>query len=89
VLDVRHEKQATPFVEQFGPSLWNSLPYEQVRDRYLELPTDKTLIVFCNAGSRSFEIQVFLDYVGVKNSIVLPGGFNVLKRMGADWLPVT
>ncbi|MCP4343649.1 MAG: FAD-dependent oxidoreductase [Desulfobulbaceae bacterium] len=89
VLDVRHEKQATPFVEQFGSSLWNSLPYDQVRDRYLELPKDKTFIVFCNAGSRSFEIQVFLDYVGVKNSIVLPGGFNVLKRMGADWLPVT
>ena len=89
VLDVRHEKQATPFVEQFGPSLWNSLPYDQVRDRYSELPKDKTLIVFCNAGSRSFEIQVFLDYVGVKNSVVLPGGFNVLKRMGADWLPVT
>jgi NADPH-dependent 2,4-dienoyl-CoA reductase/sulfur reductase-like enzyme/rhodanese-related sulfurtransferase len=89
VLDVRHEKQATPFVEQFGPSLWNSLPYDQVRDRYLELPKDKTLIVFCNAGSRSFEIQLFLDYVGVENSLVFPGGFNVLKRMGADWLPVT
>jgi NADPH-dependent 2,4-dienoyl-CoA reductase/sulfur reductase-like enzyme/rhodanese-related sulfurtransferase len=89
VLDVRHEKQATPFVEQFGSSLWNSLPYDQVRDRYAELPADKTFIIFCNAGSRSFEIQVFLDYIGIKNSIVLPGGFNVLKRMGADWLPVT
>jgi NADPH-dependent 2,4-dienoyl-CoA reductase/sulfur reductase-like enzyme/rhodanese-related sulfurtransferase len=89
VIDVRHEKQATPFVEQFGSSLWNSLPYDQVRDRYAELPADKTFIIFCNAGSRSFEIQVFLDYIGIKNSIVLPGGFNVLKRMGADWLPVT
>ena len=89
VLDVRHEKQATPFVEQLGNSLWTSLPYDQVRDRYPELPKDKQFIIFCNAGSRSFEIQVFLDYVGIKNSIVLPGGFNVLKRMGADWLPVT
>lgn len=88
VLDVRHEKQAAPFIERFGTSLWSSLPYEQVRDRYKELPTDKKLIVFCNAGSRSFEIQTFLDYVGLKNSIVLPGGFNVIRRMGADWLPV-
>jgi len=88
VLDVRHEKQAAPFVERFGASLWNSLPYEQVRDRYKELPADKKLIVFCNAGSRSFEIQIFLDYVGIKDSIVLPGGFNVIRRMGADWLPV-
>jgi rhodanese-related sulfurtransferase len=89
VLDVRHEKQAAPFVEQFGASLWYSLPYEQVRDRYSELPTDKKFIVFCNAGSRSFEIQRFLDYVGIKNSTVLPGGFNVIRRMGADWLPVS
>lgn len=89
VLDVRHEKQALPFVEQLGASIWSSLPYDQVRDRYSELPTDKKLIVFCNAGSRSFEVQVFLDYVGIKNSTVLPGGFNVIRRMGADWLPVS
>ncbi len=88
VLDVRHQKQATPFVERFGTNLWLSLPYEQVRDRYRELPTDKTLIIFCNAGSRSFEVQVFLDSAGLKNNMVLPGGFNVIRRMGPDWLPV-
>lgn len=88
VLDVRHEKQAAPFVERFGSSLWSSLPYDQVRDHYSALPKDKNLIVFCNAGSRSFEVQVFLDYVGLKNNVVLPGGFNVIRRMGADWLPV-
>jgi len=87
VLDVRHTKQATPLVEHFGESLWASLPYDEIRQRYEELPTDKMLIIFCNAGSRSFEIQVFLDFVGRKNSLVLPGGFNVIKRMGADWLP--
>lgn len=89
VVDVRHPKQATPFVERFGSGLWCSLPYEQARDRYRELPADKTLILFCNAGSRSFEVQVFLDHVGLTNNLVLPGGFNVLRRMGADWLPVT
>ncbi len=88
VLDVRHESQAAPFVEKFGESLWLSIPYDQVRDRYQELPDDKTIIVFCNAGSRSFEIQVFLDSVGMTNNSVLPGGFNVIRRMGADWLPV-
>jgi len=25
--------------------------------------------------------------VGMKNNIVLSGGYNVLKRMGAVWLP--
>lgn len=87
VLDVRHEKEATPYVEKFGPSFWYSLPYEQIRDRYSELPEDKTMIIFCNAGSRSFEVQVFLEHVGLSNTLVLPGGYNVIKRIGADWLP--
>lgn len=88
VLDVRHEKQAAPFVERFGKEFWLSLPYDEVRDRYSELPADKMMVVFCNAGSRSFEIQVFLDHVGLKNNTVLPGGFNVVRRIGAEWLPV-
>jgi len=88
VLDIRHSKEAVPFVEHFGKSWWFSLPYNEIRDRYEELPTDKTLIIFCNAGSRSFEMQVFLDFVGYKNSLVLPGGYNVIRRMGIDWLPV-
>ncbi|MFW2369136.1 MAG: FAD-dependent oxidoreductase [Desulforhopalus sp.] len=88
VLDVRHEKQAAPFVERFGPEFWLSLPYDEVRDRYAELPTDKVMVIFCNAGSRSFEIQVFLDHVGRRNNTVLPGGFNVVRRIGAEWLPV-
>ena len=86
VLDVRHPKQAEPLVEKFGADLWCSLPYEQVRDRYNELAEDKTLIIFCNAGSRSYEIQVFLDSVGRANSMVLQGGYNIIRRIGADWL---
>ncbi|MBW1637091.1 MAG: FAD-dependent oxidoreductase, partial [Deltaproteobacteria bacterium] len=53
VLDVRHTQQATPLVEHFGEALWMSLPYDEMRERFAELPTDKTLIIFCNAGSRS------------------------------------
>ncbi len=87
VLDVRHEKEATPYIEKFGSSFWQSLPYDQVRRRYAELPSDKTIVIFCNAGSRSFETQVFLEHVGFSNTLVLPGGYNVIKRIGADWLP--
>lgn len=86
VLDVRHPKQADPLVEQFGENQWCSLPYEQIRDRYDELPQDKMLIIFCNAGSRSYEIQVFLDSVARRNTLVLQGGNNVIRRMGASWL---
>jgi NADPH-dependent 2,4-dienoyl-CoA reductase/sulfur reductase-like enzyme/rhodanese-related sulfurtransferase len=83
-LDVRHVKQAQPLVDRFGADQWLSMPYDEVRDRYPELPTDKTLIIICNAGSRSFEVQIFLDAMGWKNSLVMPGGFNLVRRMDAD-----
>ncbi|HKJ65861.1 MAG TPA: FAD-dependent oxidoreductase [Desulfopila sp.] len=86
-LDVRHEKQAEPFVQKYGADVWLSLPDDQIRERYRELPKDKMLIIFCNAGSRSYEIQIFLDSVGITNSLVLCGGYNVIKRIGAEWLP--
>jgi len=83
-LDVRHVKQAQPFVEKYGREKWISIPYDEVRDRYRELPQDKTLIIICNAGSRSFEIQVFLDAMDRKNTLVMPGGFNLVRRMDAS-----
>jgi NADPH-dependent 2,4-dienoyl-CoA reductase/sulfur reductase-like enzyme/rhodanese-related sulfurtransferase len=86
VLDVRHEREAAPLVERFGAAIWTALPYDQVRDRYSELSQDKTLVIVCNAGSRSFEIQVFLDHVGLKDNTVLPGGLNIIRRIGPDWL---
>lgn len=89
VVDVRHAVEATPFAEKFGEDLWISLPYDQVRARYAELPKDKKLIIFCNAGSRSFEVQVVLNSVGITDTLVVPGGFNVIRRMGVDWLPVS
>ncbi len=87
VVDVRHAIEAEPYMEKYGAQ-WISLPYDQVRTRYKELPADKQLVIFCNAGSRSFEVQVFLDQCGMKNSVVVPGGFNLFRRMGASWLPV-
>ena len=87
VLDVRHEKQAESFIERYGGKMWVSMPDDQLRERYEKLPRDKMLIIFCNAGSRSYEIQIFLDSVGLTNNLVLCGGFNVIKRIGADWLP--
>jgi rhodanese-related sulfurtransferase len=87
MLDVRHPKQADPFVDKFGPDRWLSLPYDEIRDRYEELPRDKTMVIVCNAGSRSYEVQRFLDHHGYSNNTVLAGGINVVKRMNVDWLP--
>ncbi len=87
VLDVRHAIETEPYVEKYGQQ-WISLPYDTIRERYNELPKDKRLVIFCNAGSRSFEVQVILQQCGIENSVVVPGGFNLLHRMGVSWLPV-
>mgnify|MGYP000612116580 CR=1 FL=1 len=62
------------------------LANHEVRARHEEIPDDKTLIILCDAGTRSYEVQVFLDHIGKRNSLALSGGFNVIRRIGADWL---
>jgi NADPH-dependent 2,4-dienoyl-CoA reductase/sulfur reductase-like enzyme/rhodanese-related sulfurtransferase len=86
-LDIRHPKEAAEFVQKFGPELWKAIPYVNVRARYKELPEEKMLIIICDAGTRSSEVQVFLDSVGLGNNLVLGGGFNAIRRIGADWWP--
>ncbi len=86
-LDIRHPKEVGPFIEKFGPERWLGIPYNEVRARYRELPADKTMIVLCDAGTRSFEIQSFLDSVGLGMTLVLSGGFNVVRKIGVDWYP--
>ncbi len=87
-LDIRHSAEATPFVEKYGEEKWKAVVYNEVRDRHEEVPADKTLIILCDAGTRSYEVQVFLDSIGKTNTLVLSGGFNVIRRLGVDWYPI-
>ncbi|MDY0390834.1 MAG: FAD-dependent oxidoreductase [Desulfobulbus oligotrophicus] len=86
VLDVRHPLEATPCIEKFGAHRWVGLEYGQVRQRYQELPTDKTYVIFCNAGTRSYEVQLFLDHIGSYTTMVLCGGTNLISRLKPDWM---
>ncbi len=86
-LDIRHPQEAKPFVEKFGKNTWIAISYNEIRRRYKELPTGKKLIILCDAGTRSFEIQSFLDSVDLNNSLVLGGGFNMIRKIGVDWYP--
>lgn len=86
-LDLRHPNEAEIFVEQYGKDRWLSLPYVEIRERHQELPENKTMLIICDAGTRSSEIQIFLDHVGLINNLVLGGGFNLIRRMGVDWWP--
>jgi NADPH-dependent 2,4-dienoyl-CoA reductase/sulfur reductase-like enzyme len=86
VLDLRHPMESAPYVEKYGADKWRALEYGQVRARHHELPAGKNWILLCNAGTRSYEIQVFLDHFGKSDSMVLCGGSNVLSRLEVDWL---
>jgi len=86
-LDIRHPKEAEEFVNTFGNDLWKAIPYVNVRSRFQELPDDKMLIIICDAGTRSSEVQIFLDSIGLANNLVLSGGFNAIRRIGAEWWP--
>ncbi len=86
LLDLRHPKEAAALKEKF-PEIWIDIPYDQVRSRYRELPADKFLVLNCNSGTRSYEVQRFLDSVGITNTGVLQGSFNVVRRLGVSWWP--
>lgn len=88
-LDIRHPNETRVFVERFGAGKWVSVPYVDIRGRYQELPRDKTMLIICDAGTRSSETQIFLDSMGLTNNLVLGGGFNVIRRLGVTWWPQT
>ncbi|PID72705.1 MAG: pyridine nucleotide-disulfide oxidoreductase [Desulfobulbus propionicus] len=85
VLDIRHPNEAAPYVAKYGSEKWIALNYEVIRQKSDEVPDDKTLIILCNAGTRSYEVQVFLDHIGKTNNYVLGGGTNVFSRLDVDW----
>jgi NADPH-dependent 2,4-dienoyl-CoA reductase/sulfur reductase-like enzyme/rhodanese-related sulfurtransferase len=85
ILDIRHPLEAAPYIEKYGADRWVALQYEHLRARHGELPAGKTWIIVCNAGTRSYEVQVFLDHLGKTDSMVLCGGLNVISRLGVDW----
>ncbi|NDY42218.1 FAD-dependent oxidoreductase [Dissulfurirhabdus thermomarina] len=86
VLDLRHPREAEPFLKRF-PDRWMNIPYDEVRPRRDEVPRDRRLILVCNAGTRSYEIQRFLVTIGIDNTLVLPGALNVARRLGPAWWP--
>ncbi|MBU0675493.1 MAG: FAD-dependent oxidoreductase [Proteobacteria bacterium] len=84
-LDIRHPAETAGFTKKFE-NTWLAIPYAEIRHRHGEIPKDKTLIIICDAGTRSYEIQVFLTHLNLR-SLVLGGGFNCIRRIGADWWP--
>ena len=85
-LDIRHPNEAQAFTAAFAER-WQAVPYVEVRRRAAEITCDQTLIIICDAGTRSYETQCFLDSLGKSNTLVLGGGFNLVRRMAVSWWP--
>ncbi len=83
VLDCREWGNAGPLVEKH-PDCWKNIPQGEVRKRLEEVPKDKRIILICNSGARSYEAQVALDQLGVKETVNLQGGMAGLKMCGID-----
>ena len=82
-LDCREWGNAEPFIKKY-PDHWKNIPQGELRDRIAEVPKDKKIALVCNAGNRSYEAQVTLDQMGVKNTYNLQGGVAALKKWGID-----
>ena len=80
-LDCRAGQNAKPILEKH-PNHWNSIPQDELRKRQDEVPVNKKIILICNTGVRSYEAQVTLDHMGIRDTYNLQGGAAGLKKLG-------
>lgn len=80
-LDCRAEADAKPFEEKY-PEIWKSIPHDQLQARINEVPRNKTLVLICNTGVRSYEAQVNLAAEGITDTVSLGTGIAGMKECG-------
>ncbi|MDO8893252.1 MAG: rhodanese-like domain-containing protein [Sulfurimicrobium sp.] len=59
-----------------------NIDWRQVLGRRAELPTDKMVLLYCNAGTLSSQAGLALRVAGLDNVRILQGGFNEWKAKG-------
>lgn len=82
-LDCREWGNAEYYVENY-PEHWKNIPQGQLRERLSEVPRDKRLVLICNTGVRSYEAQITLDQMGIRDSYNLQGGMAAVKKWGLE-----
>jgi rhodanese-related sulfurtransferase len=86
VLDVRAPDQAKPGLDKYGQR-WVNIPLEQIPERINELPKDIPIYVYCNTGTRSYEVQRYLNEMGWDQARGVQGAYAVLKDLDPDFDP--
>jgi rhodanese-related sulfurtransferase len=69
-------------VEKY-PGQWLSIPLEEMEQRLDEIPEDKTVVLICNTGLRSFESQLIMNRHGRK-SLSVQGGMASVTKQGNE-----
>ena len=59
-----------------------NIDWRQVLGRRAELPGDRMVLVYCNAGTLSAQAGLALRLAGMENVRILQGGFNEWKTKG-------
>ncbi len=85
VLDVRGEKEATPFMAKYGER-WLNIPQDQLRRRVEEIDPEEELFLLCDTGPRSYEAQVFLASRGRMKTRNIQGGFAMIRLIAPDFV---
>ncbi len=85
VLDVRDKKQAEDFIKIYKER-WLNIPLNELRTRLDEVPTDESIFIICDTGSRSYEAQVLLTANGIGNTRNIQGGLSLIKINEANFI---
>lgn len=85
VLDVRGEKEATPFMARYGER-WLNIPQDQLRRRVEEIDPEEELFLLCDTGPRSYEAQVFLASRGRVKTRNIQGGYAMIRLIAPDFV---
>jgi len=81
-LDVRSRQEWESLqirLEHHIKVLW--IPIDEIPDRYAEIPRDKTVGVFCSAGTRSTIVYAFLRSLGYENVRIAPSSYDGITNL--------
>ena len=76
LLDVRTERERE--VAVLPGELW--IPLRELADRWLEVPDDRPVVVYCHVGGRSAQATMFLREAGRERVYNLAGGIDRWSR---------
>ena len=82
-IDTRLASNAEALMEKY-PNEWHCIPNEELAERLDEFPKDKSIVLVCNTGLRSYEVQLFLEHNGFENFKAVQGGMASVAKLGAE-----